>query len=215
MADYTLLLEDDLIATRSFVQKLKDRVIEPLRDRDDWIFVRLFYPEFWAGWENTDIPVLILLALVISSLSTIGVVKLYSSITFRNGSIKLVLRHFWLLSVLLFFYFIGLSIFIFLTIGKQNIITPFPNGLYSFESKASTVSVVYPSNKIKDAMDYLESHLGSDALDILLDDHAILNKLDRLLLVPNLFQHIGLFSSNRNKNQGSFVHFKTSLTFEE
>lgn len=35
-----------------------------------------------------------------------------------------------------------------------------------------------------------------------------------LQLVPHLFQHVGSYSSNKEKNQGDHVHLKTSSQFD-
>lgn len=52
--------------------------------------------------------------------------------------------------------------------------------------------------------------------DIVVDDWTKMSKQRHksYQLVPHLFQHVGSYSSNNEKNQGDHVHLKTSAQFD-
>jgi len=52
--------------------------------------------------------------------------------------------------------------------------------------------------------------------DIIIDTWTQTSKLPHksYQIVPHLFQHVGAFSSNREKNQGDHVNMKTSSQFD-
>jgi hypothetical protein len=56
---------------------------------------------------------------------------------------------------------------------------------------------------------------GEKNHDLLLDDYAKEKSLKRYLLTPSLFQHLGLFSTRFDGNQGTFVGLQQSLSFQE
>jgi len=102
-----------------------------------------------------------------------------------------------------------------LLIGKQNLFRCYKIGIHPFAATAFTNAVAYPYTKLEFVASILEEHASETAVDLLLDSIADYYKLHRYLVVPNLFQHIGVFSSNILKNQGFDYHLKTSLSFEE
>jgi hypothetical protein len=61
---YILILQDDIIFTKNFFNKLNSI----LNDKLNCISIRLFKSDFWDGWEFKDLPFLILLSTYISAI---------------------------------------------------------------------------------------------------------------------------------------------------
>ncbi|KAI9900965.1 hypothetical protein N3K66_005227 [Trichothecium roseum] len=57
-ADYFLLVEDDVVASRDWHRKLASaiRELEKASPRGDWLFIRLFHTEIYLGWNTEEYP---------------------------------------------------------------------------------------------------------------------------------------------------------------
>ncbi|KEY73592.1 hypothetical protein S7711_09128 [Stachybotrys chartarum IBT 7711] len=55
------LIEDDTIASRSWLRRLRQGLIEAEEHNSnrDWLYIRLFYSETYLGWNNEEIPIYI------------------------------------------------------------------------------------------------------------------------------------------------------------
>jgi hypothetical protein len=120
------------------------------------------------------------------------------------------------------------TIFVLVAFGKQNIIAPYrKNGTHLFHTAntidSNTVATVYNTENNQNLINYLNHHQQHDEhkllpLDMLINQWSIKNRFNRYYHVPSLFQHIGLWSSNRNKNKNNYggrngKYFKQSSTF--
>ena len=126
--------------------------------------------------------------------------------------------------VVCFFGMWSLTVIILLSIGKQNIwFLNRSQGLQLFPPSAVLVAQLYPHKQIDPLVTYIRSHVSDydskmDSrhvfpLDILIDRYSQINFATLYLYIPNQFQHIGRFSSNNEKNQGSFKFMKSSQNF--
>lgn len=61
-------------------------------------------------------------------------------------------------------------------------------GLYPFKPEAFTVGIVFSNQRTRSLSDHFLKHYDKEPVDLLLDRYAEDNKLQRLLLVPNLVQ---------------------------
>ncbi|PRP83492.1 hypothetical protein PROFUN_04366 [Planoprotostelium fungivorum] len=214
LAKYTLILEDDLIITSHFVQKLFKRALVPLERGAEtkrsgvwgkpWLLVRLFYTEFYSGWASEDSLLLPFLSIVPGSLLTLLTLFLLSS--FESRSLRWYVKTQKNLVFILWVSFVLSSGFCLYAVGKQNIITPFSPGLFQFEPHAFTVGVVFSNSRTRALSQHLLDNYQREPVDILIGEYAKRENLQRLLLVPNLVQHIGVFSSNPLKPQGFTIH---------
>eukprot|EP01105_Mastigella_eilhardi_P012681 TRINITY_DN2897_c0_g1_i5.p4 TRINITY_DN2897_c0_g1~~TRINITY_DN2897_c0_g1_i5.p4 ORF type:complete len:121 (-),score=12.65 TRINITY_DN2897_c0_g1_i5:341-703(-) len=110
------------MCTRHYLSKLRP-VVAQLANNGDWIFAKLFYPDFWWGWSTGSIPLLSLLAVAGGLLgATIFGVGYY--LTRRRRSNRV-----WLLSA--FAYAAFVTVLTLCAVGRQH--TPFaigyPSGL--------------------------------------------------------------------------------------
>jgi len=201
-ASVAMVLEDDTMATDHFVEKFM-KYYKSIPDSANYMDMKLFYPEYYCGFGGfKDILGFVVFAPLAGSVLTFFALKLLRG---KHNSLK----------ILIWIYFTGMSVYIPLTIGRQNIFWCYKFGIHPFEGTAFTNAVAYPAEKMDIIAAYLESHMKEKPVDLLLDRLSQEKQWTRYLLVPNLFQHIGVFSSNVYKNQGNDLYLKTSMTFVE
>ncbi|PRP79192.1 hypothetical protein PROFUN_13072 [Planoprotostelium fungivorum] len=195
---------------------------------EPWMFVRLFYSEYFLGWSVEDAISLIIMSLIIGSIITPLLLFLYSLHGVSSTAPAMFTDIIWIegerpvsfvknqtqFSLCLWIFMTIISCSTLLSVGKQNLFHAFETGLYPYASHALTTGMLYSNNRTEALSQYLLDHHQEQPVDILIGQYAEERGLQRLLLVPNIVQHIGAFSSNRNKKQ-SFDDHKDSLTFEE
>jgi hypothetical protein len=227
LAHYCVMLEDDAIASPHFIRKLQQRALPALHRYEQrgekWLLVRLFYTEFWNGWENRDTPLLMALAASLAYLLSTAHLWMVggggggnnSSSNNNNNKIRLpLLRNPYHVTVLLLWFFTCL--WVPWAIGKQNLRQTFPSsGLQPFSQKAANVAVMYPASIVPDLVHYLNDNLYTTEVDLLVDQVATEENWLRFQLLPHLFQHVGAFSSNKEKSQGDFLEMKVTRQFDE
>ncbi|KAJ3337798.1 hypothetical protein HDU93_000473 [Gonapodya sp. JEL0774] len=211
---YGIFLEDDAIAGKNILTKLRS-VVEDLERRGvNWGFVKLFYTEFWAGWSLEVSDFLLLLA----SGFTLGVIitSVINRTLFRSFRIPRLFRIFTLA------YFTALACLILWALGKQNVLAPLNRqpGLYERGPnaiRAVGVANMHPRRHFLGLADYLEKRACDNCMEMddLVDEWAFSVGAGRWELVPHLFQHLGVFSSTTNKNQGNWKYVKISTTFDD
>ncbi|PRP76062.1 hypothetical protein PROFUN_01778 [Planoprotostelium fungivorum] len=220
LSRYTLILEDDVLVTSHLVQKLFERALDPLERgqsttqsglfNEPWLFVRLFYTNYWSGWATEDIFTFPFLFFTLGSIFTLIVLFfLWPSGRDFVGFVKAERK-------MAFILWMSLSLFsavCLYSVGKQNIMSNFRTGLWPFGSHAFTVGMVFSNDRMEGMSRYLLENYQEVPVDILIGRYAGQEHLRMLLLVPNLVQHIGAYSSNRDKVQG-FRHFLDDSYFE-
>jgi cytochrome b len=107
-------------------------------------------------------------------------------------------------------------------IGKQHVLPVHKfRGVRETQQAASTVATLYPQRVVAPLVAFLEkeAQFGSRVpVDVLIGAQFIAAQKTRAVMLevlPHLFQHIGLYSSNTVKNQGHFSFMKTSLGFDD
>jgi len=205
-ASMTIMLEDDTLATNHYVDKLM-KAYRTIPANSDYMDIKLFYPEFYCGFTGMkDYIGFAIFAPLAGAFLTVIVMR----VVLRGKLNKLTT-----VKILMWIYFSTLCVLIPLAIGRQNLFWCFKFGIHPFTATAFTNAVAYPAAKMEIVASFLETHMRDDPVDLLLDKFALDNKWMRYLLVPNLFQHIGIYSSNSYKNQGNDRWLKTSMTFVE
>ncbi|RKP17691.1 hypothetical protein ROZALSC1DRAFT_30541, partial [Rozella allomycis CSF55] len=210
-SEYLLVLQDDAIVSKDFYETIIESVKE-LNDGDsNWYALKLFYPDIFDGWSLDDLVIMLLISTCLSAAITLGIRKVYGRKQWHNY-----------LGILLYFILVIYSL-IYL-ISKQALIpqrtTP---GLLKIPNSLSVlVGQVYPKRHLKaisENLFYYSNQLDTNrmiklkAVDMLLDDIANFNKWTQYLIVPNIVQHIGRYSSNYDRNQGDIREFPTSNSF--
>lgn len=206
-AEYTVIIEDDALPDGNFLRNLSFLIkwkIPWLRSSPKWAFIKLYYPEKWQGFGNTEIPELVILFLISGTLSGI----LYLSFR-KNPS-----------HITLFFIFItsgGYFTCMAYTIGRAHLIELGKISAIFFRiTKAQgccTPAVLYPKEHISNLVLFLQKKTCSTQypFDFALDDFVTSEKLVKYLVSPNMFTHIG-FHSSLNKADKDIREF--SLLFD-
>lgn len=207
-ADYTIIIEDDALPDKNFLRNLSFVIkwkIPWLRSTPKWAFLKLYYPEKWQGFGNTEILELILIFIISGFLTT----RFYIFLTKSKRSLVTVL-----------FIFIssgGYFTILAYTFGRAHLIElgKFSAVFYRIIAAPSccTPAVLYPKEHIKSLVLFLQSKTCSSSypLDFALDDFVASQNLVKYLVSPNLVSHIG-FHSSLNKVDKDIREF--SLLFD-
>ncbi|KXS14477.1 hypothetical protein M427DRAFT_57646 [Gonapodya prolifera JEL478] len=212
---FAVMVEDDAIAGRNLLETLTRAAEELERKKVEWGFVKLFYTEYWWGW-SVDLRDIV--QLVLMGVSAGLVLTLASSLILlpcllpRKPPI--------VVHLVSFAYFTAFATLILWSVGKQTIFAPITRapGLHlrtPDEVRAVGVAHLHPRRHLSSLASYLEERACDTCreTDNLADDWTFEAGVSRWELVPHVFQHIGVFSSWKAKNQGEFRWVKTSTAF--
>ncbi|CAF1203730.1 unnamed protein product [Rotaria sordida] len=188
---------------------------------------------FWDGWEKKDIPLLLLLSACISAFVILTWFAIDNRKRYRSrqciietyerfGNISLysiiILLTFWLI-------WFGFVLLILISTNRQNFqfLVGLRAGVHPIESSVpGTLAQLYPRWIIPILEQFLRKRLQQGLLlnmpipiDLLLIEflEQKYTNFQQCHLVPDLVDHIGVYSSSINKNQGSFLSMKQSGTF--
>ncbi|GAB6026833.1 hypothetical protein CHUAL_013438 [Chamberlinius hualienensis] len=210
-AKYVLMIEDDTVPYENVFSYLQDVVQNRLERRlvrgdyivenstkNEWAFVKLYYPERWAGYSRE----------ISSICELIGIGALTGSLCVFVG--HLIRRH-----KLLYFHLCAgfcLGILIALAVGRQHLLQIRRiNSKFLLLSEAPgccTPAVFYLANQINSIVDFLTNVTCNEdyGVDIALDDYAKQMSLKKYLVQPNLFHHRGVYSTlTKPKNYAEFL----------
>ncbi|KAL3873631.1 hypothetical protein ACJMK2_036726 [Sinanodonta woodiana] len=208
---FVLMLEDDVIPHKDLFHVLRFNIDRNILHSSHFVdeggsrklaFIKLFYPERWQGYAFE-------LDRIVELLS-VGAVGSPILILFHILLSKEKLKY-----SLLFFYFV--SGFILMTIiasivGRQNInelrrVSP---QLFIFRDTPGccTPAVLYPTSIIPRLTGYLTAFQDNSVhKDIIINKFIQSNNIPGYLLEPNLFKHIGMFTSLKQgyKDPAEFI----------
>ncbi|CAF0883612.1 unnamed protein product [Adineta steineri] len=211
-----LILQDDLIFTKNFFEKLRTTISN---NDQHCSLIKLFQTDYWDGWERKDGPRLILFSLFISIL--INLIFLLTDYKISLRFIRLNTKIFVTFLLFSFLWFLFILI-ILLSVNHQNLqfIYPFKHEIYIMQtSTAGALAQIYSSNVVKPLKLFLLKQINSNQsipIDIQLNQffEEYRSSFLQCHATPDLVNHIGVYSSNTNKNQGNFLVMKKSGTFE-
>ena len=223
---FTLILEDDIVTTRHVIDKLVTAV-QPLLKREDWLLLRLYRSSFWDGWEVRDWPVLIMYGIFGGVLGAVTAMLVDAIFCARplphelmsNSHCRPVInaRACQVVVLALVAIVSGLiTVAVLLLLNRQNIrLLNAPTGLSLDDSSAGAVALLFPTANLTGLLTFLRnpSMPSTTPIDNALNQYAEETGLEQLLLVPNLFDHRGVYSSAATKNKGSYKELKVSSTF--
>jgi len=215
-APYFVLLEDDGILADNFVDRVHDAVGTLDVDDPDWFVVKLFLSDFFAGFESHDLAWILPLC-GLTPLLTFAVARYLLRVAVLRARIVAAIALVALVGT------IG--------VGRQNLVG-WRRGLTPVTEHFSMCAHVYSTRHaqrfIDEAMPVNDGPriamlmAGRDPPpDVALNDFVHKWKLNMYNFVPNLFQHIGLWSScsdgscaEHGKIRGDPRTMKQSSTFE-
>ncbi|XP_011404315.1 PREDICTED: transmembrane protein 246-like [Amphimedon queenslandica] len=197
---YNIVLEDDAMADPGFAHKLNFILRYCLKDTtgDTWGLMKLYYPEKYQGWGNNRSCIgelLVLTVLLGGTLVILSGIVLPSPIDWWQFKINETIFK-WRLLVSL-----SLVLYLILSFGRPHWeevrkLSPFLINVVPARG-CCTPAVLYPRSHLQSLIDYLDSFNCTERVpvDIAIDSWIAEKRLNKLLAVPNLFNHIGLMSS--------------------
>jgi hypothetical protein len=207
-APFFVILEDDGILADSFVTRVRHG-LAALPQHQDWFYVKLFASDFFSGWEEDDVPLIVAPPLAIWCIAL--------SLFRRNPS----------KAARLFAIAAGASIACLglAGVGKQNLFR-WRTGLNPIQQHFSMCANVFNTDAAERFLAFADEKMRAD--DGSLNSDILLNRflgqnanLSAYNLVPNLYQHVGFSSScasqscrNEGKARGvDAARMKQSSTF--
>ena len=193
-ADYILVVEDDALPTKNLLKKLRLVLYYKLpwswlrAGTSDWAFLKLFYPEKWQGFGWPEVPELVL-AGVSGALAAVTVQWRLQGI--RRKSHVLIMFATWSVYFTLLVY----------TVGRAHLIelrklVPLLHSVVKAPG-CCTPAVLFQRQYAQKLAHFLRSVNCSKKypIDLAMDDFAGHYQLRKYLVTPNLFTHIGVYSS--------------------
>ncbi|XP_070532668.1 post-GPI attachment to proteins factor 4-like [Ptychodera flava] len=209
---YVLLLQDDALPHENFYEILNDVLEHQVESymykgeyvsRDEkWAFLKLNFPTPHAGFTRNFWFAMEGIAITSTAAS---IVALAYDVMWRQRS----------KARLQWTYYVFLASFVYIAIlchviGRQMFLQYRGLISYMYSIRPATscciTAVLYPSSEIPDIVNYLNDVEDGYAVDFALADYVTAAQSKQYLLVPNLFTHIGMFSSLHTKTL-SFVEF--------
>jgi hypothetical protein len=209
-APYVVTIEDDVIAAEGWFAKMINgmrQAEEKARVKGHEIaYMRLFNQERSTGWENQDVggnhEFWITLAV---NLVIVGVaLPLRKRSKLARGNLDN-----WSLVVVCLIAVPSLII-LFFQAGKASMLPPSP-GVYNENFGCCSQGMVYPRKAIPSLIESLKKS-NDGQIDLLINDWARENKLERYSLYPVQMQHIGLTSARGTT--GADAQAVWSMAFE-
>lgn len=213
---YVLMVEDDAVPYPSMLPYLRyilDNKIATMFQRgervnrtDPWLALKLYYPETWLGFGLEMFPILQLAGLCCVFASLFVAVAWGVSAFFHT-------RHTVGLLYLVMLTGAVYGLMIAYGIGRQNLfelcrIHPMFFHIYHAPG-CCTPATLFPVHRISRFTDHLSRVVCNSkfGLDLAMDEYARTERLTIYQAAPNLFRHVGMFSTlTSNKNRyGEFL----------
>ncbi len=213
---WVVVLEDDAIISNRFFERVSN-IIAKYSNGKQLSFIKLFFPEYLNGWENSLTDCALLLSLAVFSSCVLASISLFLKARFpyRRPQFRCAQRHHSSARLMLQFSlsYLPWMIATYWMVGKQSVITPYAPGESPAPSPIYTVGQLYPRHFMAAAAAHLRQDDSNLPVDLALSDLADEAGLRSYITVPSLVQHVGLFSSNLRRGQGG--RLRQSLSFPD
>ncbi|KAF4971466.1 hypothetical protein FSARC_1694 [Fusarium sarcochroum] len=209
-ASYIGMFEDDIILAHGWLIK----TLQGLREVPDsdqhyqhWLFMRLFNQERSIGWASREIGGNNEFWIIFGISLGISASALFARRRWRSSRKYIDLE---ILFVIVFMLVPGLVILLYQS-GKASLFPPSP-GVFNEPFGCCSQAMVFPRSQVPSLISRLgEKKRGQ--VDLMLDDVAVSNSLDRYALYPVQAQHIGIESARKTtKGEAQSIW---SMAFED
>ncbi|KFA54633.1 hypothetical protein S40293_02279 [Stachybotrys chartarum IBT 40293] len=188
------LIEDDTIASRSWLRRLRQGLIEAEEHNSnrDWLYIRLFYSETYLGWNNEEIPIYIrnIIFIYVSLgiiLSALDFLRSLSSAGVHNGfhpqhHVKAhILVYFWTTAFISLYFAAG-----------RLLVNPYKPGLQEMPDYGCCAQgLAFPERHYNLLTTSLRRPPYILPGDSTIEEIANQFNLRKLALVPSVLQHVG------------------------
>lgn len=191
-APYTLVLEDDVLAARSWYQAVKSAVkrLEDHASLDKSLYIRLFYTDKNFGWNKESWRVYLFYSALAETVLAVALLALRG---------RTALRHFLTPKTLLVILSIcsPLCIGLYFAAGRLTVL-PLPRGLHEMNAfGCCSQALLFPRDQTPALAAYMENmsrQTKPSATDQAIEKFADREGLMRWAWTPSLFQHVGAVS---------------------
>lgn len=203
-AAWIVIFEDDILLADGWFVKTLQGISDIQRlfaaSRNDWLFLRLFNQERSTGWASS-IPgqnheTLISILIMIPTFLALLLLR-HRSASLRRHLDNATLAIICLVAIPTF-------VVLFFQAGKASLLPPRP-GVHKEAFGCCSQALVFPRDQIPRVRDYLTQR-RSGQIDMMLDELAVQDSLDRYALYPVQAQHIGMLTSDSFACAGSCVY---------
>ncbi|KAJ4111491.1 hypothetical protein NW768_011845 [Fusarium equiseti] len=195
-ADYFLLVEDDVVAARDWLDKLSKGLdhLERTDDSANWLYLRLFYSETYLGWNSEEWPVYLLRSLVLYSMILVVYFVIVAadlrtrSQTFHLKTHRYTIGHitFWTASFIILYFLAG-----------RLMVDPYKEGIQEMPNYGCCAQgLVMPTQHLPALEDNLYTASEDIAGDSLIEEFADKRGLKKYAIVPSVLQHVGIKGSS-------------------
>ncbi|RGP61670.1 alpha-1,3-mannosyl-glyco 4-beta-n-acetylglucosaminyltransferase c [Fusarium longipes] len=198
-AEYFILVEDDVIASRDWLGRLLDALDHLARadHSENWLYLRLFYSETYMGWNSEEWPIYLVRSLCFYTM----VLTVYFVIIavdlrrrshlfhFKSQSYNLLHLTFWTASFIILYFLAG-----------RLTVDPYKEGVRTMPNYGCCAQgLVIPHQHLpalEETLHTASSDIAGDSvIEKFADDHA----LKKYAIVPSVLQHIGIKGSSDEK----------------
>ncbi|RBA08831.1 hypothetical protein FPRO05_07111 [Fusarium proliferatum] len=187
---YVGMFEDDIILAEGWFMRILQGLSE-ISDSGNWLFMRLFNQERSTGWSSREIggnnEFLIILGIDIGIAASVWLVRRH----WRSSRKYLDMET---LAVTTLILVPGLIVLLYQS-GKASLFPP-PPGVFKEPFGCCSQAMIFPRAQVPLVVDSLKERKEGQ-IDLMLDEIASSNGLDRYALYPVLAQHIGVDSARK------------------
>lgn len=212
-ADYFVLAEDDVIASRDWFQRLHASIesVESQTTGQDWLYLRLFYTETYLGWNseeslvylrNSLLVYMIVVALVLLvRLRSVPYKPMRVSDLIRTNIGVIAQTTFWIAAYICLFFMAG-----------RLMVSPIQVGVYEMsEYGCCAQGLAIPHRHLET----LEHSLVEPPHQLAGDQHinmfADMHGLKKWAMTPSVLQHVGIRCSS---DKGGYYKTTWNFSFE-
>ena len=206
-ATYTTVIEDDALPCNDFIPRLRFILNYRMnKNSNKWLYLKLFYPEKFQGWGNEVYLVIELIALSCGG----GILLTLLSIVFLCENVRKLDCKAMLFRLILSSLF---TTFCLMVAGRPHFMALRKMSVHlSTVSRAPgccTPALLFRNGHISELLNYLRTIKCTPRfpIDLAIDAFADDRGLERLLVEPNLFRHIGYISSLPGKGWKNVKEF--------
>jgi hypothetical protein len=204
-AKYFALVEDDVVASRDWFDKMQ-RGVNYVEDQGrDWIYLRLFYSEFFMGWNNEEVLDYLEVVFLVYVVVLLGFVELRRRHKLGGGGAKgsssaLSGSGFTYLAALALGLWTPALIALYFLAGRVTMhrLSPFPlSGVREMPRYGCCAQgLVFPRRHLSGLQSLLRDPPYDFAGDQILEGWAGDRGLSKWALDPSVLQHIGMTESS-------------------
>jgi hypothetical protein len=181
---YVNLVEDDALASENWYLKINQALdyVERNSMSNTWICLKLFSAFRWYDWF----------------IDRITLIKFLSSSILISFFVSFLLFKRIFYSRFRFFLILLNSFLIFLWLNSSSV-NPMGYGVKKISLGFNTVSNLYPMHVLNSVANFIEANTENITLfepkDLLLKKYQSMNNYDEYLVIPSIYQHVGLQSA--------------------